>query len=147
MDVILLHDVDKLGRRGEMVSVANGYARNFLFPQSLAVRADTARKRELEHRLKVLEAHDDRDRNAAAELAESMRGLSVTIQAAASDEETLYGSVTAPMIAEALHTKGHAVDARQVDLHEPLKSLGTFTVPVRLHRHVRVEIQVSIERA
>lgn len=146
MEIILLHDVDKLGRRGESVRVANGYARNFLFPQGLAVRADTATKKELEHHLSVLEARDDRDRKGAEDRAASLKDLSVTIKANASDEDKLFGSVTAQMIASELAEKGVEVNARQVELEEPLRALGNYTVPVRLHRDVSVEVQVWIER-
>lgn len=147
MQIILLHDVDKVGRRGESVSVADGYARNFLFPQGLAVRADTAKKKELEIRLASLEARDDRDRKGAEGLAESMKDVSVKITAAASDEDKLFGSVTAQMIASALGEKGHTVEAKQVLLEEPLRTLGNYTIPVRLHRDVEAEVQVWIERS
>jgi large subunit ribosomal protein L9 len=147
MNVILLHDVDKLGRRGETVAVSNGYARNFLFPKSLAVRADTAKKKELETRLKAYAAKDDRDRRTAEELAQAMREVSVNIPVAASEEGTLYGSVTAPIIAGALREKGHEVETRQIELEEPLKALGSYTVPLRLHRDVAVEVKVWIERS
>ncbi len=146
MQIILLHDVDKVGRRGETVNVANGYARNYLFPEGLAVRADTAKKKELEIRLAALEARDDRDRKSSEELAESMKDVAVKISAAAGDEDRLYGSVTAQMIASALAEKGHAVEAKQVMLDEPLRALGNYTVPVKLHRDVTAEIQVWIER-
>jgi large subunit ribosomal protein L9 len=146
MQIILLHDVDKVGRRGETVNVANGYARNYLFPQGLAVRADTAKKKELEIRLAALEARDDRDRKSAEDLGESMKDVAVKISAAAGDEDQLYGSVTAQMIASALAEKGHAVEAKQVMLDEPLRALGNYTVPVKLHRDVTAEIQVWIER-
>lgn len=146
MQIILLHDVDKVGRRGESVSVADGYARNFLFPQGLAVRADTAKKKELEMRLASLEARDDRDRKVAEDQAESMKDVSIKIEAAASDEDKLFGSVTGQMIASALADKGHAIEARQILLDEPLKTLGNYTIPVRLHREVNAEIQLWIER-
>lgn len=146
MQIILLHDVDKVGRRGETVNVANGYARNYLFPEGLAVRANTAKKKELEIRLAALEARDDRDRKSSEELAESMKDVAVKISAAAGDEDRLYGSVTAQMIASALAEKGHAVEAKQVMLDEPLRALGNYTVPVKLHRDVTAEIQVWIER-
>ena len=146
MQIILLHDVDKVGRRGDAVHVANGYARNFLFPAGLAVRADTAKKRELEMNLKAFEARDERDRKAAEDLAEQMKEVSVKIEAAASDEDKLFGSVTAQMIAAALNEKGHAVDARQILLDEPLKALGNYTIPVKIHRDVRAEVQLWIER-
>lgn len=146
MEIILLHDVDNVGRRGESARVSDGYARNFLFPQGLAVRADTAKKKELEHQLKVLETRDERDRKGAEDLATQMVDVSVKLSAAASDEDKLYGSITAQMIAGALTEKGHAIEPRQVELQEPLKSLGNYTVPVRLHRDVRVEVQVWVER-
>lgn len=146
MDVILLHDVAKLGRRGEKVSVARGHARNFLFPQALAVRADQANQKELEAQLTRLETQDEKGRSEAEERAVGMQDVSVTI-AAAAGEENLYGSVTAAMIAAALGEAGHAITAKQVLLEEPLKKLGSFTVSVRIHRDVEVEIQVAIERA
>ena len=147
MQIILLHDVDKVGRRGEEVSVADGYARNYLFPQGLAVRADTAKKKELEIRLAAFEARDERDRSTAAELAESLKDVSIKLVAAASDEDRLYGSITAQNIAQALAEKGHSVEAKHVLLDEPLKSLGNFTIPVKLHRDVTAEVQVWIERS
>lgn len=147
MEIILLHDVDKVGRRGQSVRVSDGYARNFLFPQGLAVRADTAKKKELEHQLKVLEARDDRDRKSAEELAAQMGEVSVKLSAAASDEDKLYGSITAQMIAGALGEKGYTIEPRQIELEEPLKNLGNYAVPLRLHRDVRVEVQVWVERA
>lgn len=146
MQIILLHDVDKVGRRGETVNVANGYARNYLFPEGLAVRADTAKKKELEIRLAAFEARDDRDRKSAEQLAGSMKDVAVKISAAASDEDKLYGSVTAQMIASALVEKGHTVEAKHVMLDEPLRALGNYTVPVKLHRDVTAEVQVWIER-
>ena len=147
MQIILLHDVDKVGGRGETVNVADGYARNFLFPQGLAVRADTAKKKELEIRLAALEARDERDRKDAEQVAGTMKGVSVKITAAASDEDKLFGSVTAQMIASELAEKGHAIEAKQVLLEEPLRTLGDYTIPVRLHRDVQAEIQLSIERS
>ena len=146
MQIILLHDVDKVGRRGESYSVTDGYARNYLFPQGLAVRADTAKKKELEMRLKALEVRDVRDHKAAEEMASGLENVSVKIESAASDEGKLYGSVTAQMVATALADKGHAIEARQVELSEALKELGTYSVPVRVHRDVVVEIQVWVEK-
>lgn len=147
MDVILLHDVQKLGKRGEKVNVARGYARNFLFPQGLAVHADLAREKDLQAQLAKLEAKDESEKQAAEERAATIRGAEVALKAAASDEDKLYGSVTASMIAEALRNQGHEVTVKQIQLEEPLKSLGEFSVPVRVHREVEAEIQVKIERA
>lgn len=146
MDVILLHDVQKLGRRGTKVGVARGYARNYLFPRGLAVQASLAQEKELESQLKALESRDEQQREQAESLAESMKDAAVTI-AAAAGEENLYGSVSAAMIAAALEKLGHTVDAKHVVLEEPLKKLGSYTVPVRVHRDIEVEVQVTIERA
>ena len=145
MDVILLHDVQKLGRRGEKVSVARGYARNFLFPQGLAVQADRARQKELDTELRRLELKDEQGKEEAEVLGAALTDLSLTITAAAG-EENLYGSITSAMIASLLVAKGHAVNAKQVILEEPLKKLGTYKVPVRIHNDLEVEIEVAIER-
>jgi large subunit ribosomal protein L9 len=147
MQIILLHDVEKVGRRGEAVAVADGYARNFLFPQGLAVRADTAKKRELEQRLRSLEVRDARDRGGAEERARALEGVSITIRTAASEEGRLYGSVTAQMIAAALAEQGHEVDPKQIELGEPLKALGEYPIPLRLHRDVQTDIALTVERA
>lgn len=147
MQIILLHDVDKVGRRGAQVNVANGYARNYLFPQGLAVRADTSKKKELEMRLASLEARDDRDRKEAAQRATTINGVSIEFSAAAGDENRLYGSVTVQNIVAALAEKGHEIDAKQIVLDEPLKTLGEFAIPVKLHRDVVAEIQLRIVRA
>lgn len=145
MQIILLHDVDKVGRRGETVNVADGYARNFLFPQGMAVRADTAKKKELEMKLAAYEARDDRDREAAEGRASGMQGVALKMSAAASDEGRLFGSITAQMIAGELVEKGHEVEAKQILLVEPIRELGSYTIPVRLHREVDAEITLEIE--
>ena len=147
MDVILLHEVQKLGKRGETVAVARGYARNFLFPKGLAVRADLAHQKELDSKLRNLEAKDERTLKSAEEMGEQLKEASVNITAAAGDEDKLYGSVTGQQIAAALAEQGHTVEARHIQLEEPLKKLGNYTVPIRIHRDVVVEVQVWIERA
>lgn len=145
MQIILLHDVDKVGRRGQTVNVADGYARNYLFPEGMAVRADTAKKKELEMRLKAFEARDDRDRESAEVQATSMRAISLKLQAAASDEGKLFGSITPQIIAAELGGKGHEVDAKQILLDEPIRQVGEYTIPVRLHRHVVAEVALAVE--
>jgi len=145
MQIILLHDVDKVGRRGETVNVADGYARNFLFPQGMAVRADTAKTKELEMKLTAYEARDERDREAAEALAAAMNGVALKLSAAASDEGRLFGSVTAQMIAGELAEKGHEIEAKRVLLAEPIRELGSYTIAVRLHRDVNAEVTLDIE--
>ena len=145
MQIILLHDVDKVGQRGQTVNVANGYARNFLFPAGMAVRADTAKTKELEMKLRAFEARDDRDREAAESRATGMKGVVLKMSAAASDEGRLFGSVTAQLIAAELGEKGHEVEAKQVLLDEPIREVGSYTIAVRLHRGVDAEVQLEVE--
>ena len=145
MQIILLHDVDKVGHRGDTANVADGYARNFLFPQGMAVRADTAKTKELEMKLKSFEARDDRDREEAESRATGMKGVVFKMSAAASDEGRLFGSVTAQMIAAELGEKGHEVESKQVLLDEPIREVGSYTIAVRLHRAVDAEVQLEVE--
>jgi large subunit ribosomal protein L9 len=146
MRVIMIHDMDKVGRRGQTVSVAKGFARNFLFPRGLAVVADSPNERQLQMRLKNLEKRDELDRVDARGRADRIQGAVVKFTMAAGEEDRLYGSVTAAMVAAELARQGHKLDARQVDLPDHIKQLGAYTVPVRLHRDVRVEVQVVVER-
>ena len=145
MQIILLHDVDKVGHRGDTANVADGYARNFLFPQGMAVRADTAKTKELEMKLKAFSARDDRDREAAESQAASMQGVALKMSAVASDEGRLFGSVTAQMIASELAEKGHEVEPKRVLLDEPIREVGSYTIAVRLHRDVNAEVQLEVE--
>ncbi len=145
MQIILLHDVDKVGHRGESVQVANGYARNFLFPQGMAVRADTAKKKELEMKLKSLEVRDDRDREAAEALAASMSGVAIKYVAAANEDGKLFGSVTSQVIVAELASLGHEVEVRAVLLDEPVRAVGSYTIAVKLHRAVNAEIKLEVE--
>ena len=145
MQIILLHDVDKVGQRGQTVNVANGYARNFLFPAGMAVRADTAKTKELEMKLKAFGARDGRDREAAETRAAGMSGVAIKLQAAASDEGKLFGSITAQTIIGELAGLGHEVEQKQVLLEEPIRAVGSYTIAVRLHPEVNAEIQVEVE--
>jgi large subunit ribosomal protein L9 len=146
MEIILLHDIEKLGSRGDKKSVADGYARNYLFPQGLAVRADTAKVKELEMRLKAFEARDERGLGDAQKNAQALAGFTLVLSGAASDDDKLYGSVSSQMIAAGLVEAGHKVKPRQVLLPEPIRQLGTFTVPVRIHREVTVDVEVEVKR-
>lgn len=145
MQIILLEDVNKLGKRGQTVKVANGFARNFLFPQGLAVRADTAVQKDLELKIKALEARDDRLASAAQERGRALDATAVTIPARAASDGKLFGSVTAALVAAALSAEGHEVEARHIQMDEPFKAVGSYTVPVRLHRDVTVEVKVDVE--
>lgn len=147
MDVILMQSVENLGAMGETVTVARGYARNFLIPQGLAVEASEGSKKVVEEHMR-LEAKRDGVRKAGAEaLAAELGELSCTITVQADEEEKLFGSVTARDIAENLSTDGTTIEHRQVELEEPIKQLGVYTVDVRLHAAVAVPAKVWVVKA
>ena len=145
MKVILADDVRGLGHRGETVSVKDGYARNFLFPQRLAYEATTANLRRLSEEKKKYDAKTLREQQVAEEVAKKMHGVTVTIQKKAGEEGVLYGSVTATEIADALAARGVEVDRRRVDVAEPIKRIGQHIVHVRLHRDVVAELTVDVQ--
>ena len=144
MELILREDVEKLGVRGQVVKVADGYARNFLLPRRLAVIANEANKKIVEQER---QAHLRREAKLvadAAELGKLMANVPVTIAQKAGENDQLFGSVTSKDIAEALEKQGYTIDRRKVALDEPIKTLGEFKVPLRLHREVTTEITVNV---
>jgi len=144
MEVILREDVDKLGSRGQMVKVAAGYARNFLLPKRLAVPATEANKKIIEQER---QAHLRREAKLVADatdLGKMMADLSVTISQKAGENDQLFGSVTSKDIAEALEKQGYTIERRKIALEEPIKTLGEFKVPLKLHREVTTEISVHV---
>ncbi len=144
MEVILREDVDKLGSRGQLVKVASGYARNFLLPKRLAVPATEANKKIIEQER---QAHLRREAKLVADatdLAKMMADLSVTISQKAGENDQLFGSVTSKDIVEALEKQGYTIDRRKIALEEPIKTLGDFKVPLRLHHEVTAEITVHV---
>lgn len=144
MEVILREDVEKLGSRGELVKVASGYARNFLLPKRLAVAATDANKKIVEQER---QAHLRREAKVAAEageLGQILTGVTLTITQKAGENDQLFGSVTTKDIADALEKQGYTIERRKIALEEPIKSLGEFKVPVRLHREVTAEITVNV---
>jgi len=144
MEVILREDVDKLGSRGQLVKVAAGYARNFLLPKRLAMAATEANKKIIEQER---QAHLRREAKLVADatdLAKMMADLSVTISQKAGESDQLFGSVTSKDIAEALEKQGYTIDRRKIALEEPIKTLGDFKVPLRLHHEVTTEITVHV---
>ena len=144
MEVILRDDIDKLGARGQIVSVAAGYARNYLFPKRLAVPASAANKKIIEQERLAHLRREAKETADAQDLAGLMAGVSVTFAQKAGEMDQLFGSVTAKDIAEALARRGFNIDRRKIQLHEPIKQLGDFKVPLRLHREVIVEIGVQV---
>ena len=144
MDIILLEPVAKLGERGDTVKVKSGYARNFLFPRSLALPASTANSRVFKERGRVLDKQDELAKLSAQRLASKMAEVSCTINVQVGEEDQLYGSVTAADIAKSLESQGHEIDRKQVLLDEPIKQLGVYTVEISLHRQVTAPIKVWV---
>ena len=146
MEVILKEDVPKLGSRGDVVRVAEGYGRNFLLPKKLAIEASAANKAVIEQMKAAAVRRSAKEKEQAEQLAKQFDGLSVSFQRRAGEQDQLFGSVTSGDVAEALEKKGFNLDRRKVQLHEPLKTLGEFTVPVKLHKDVTTHLRVVIEK-
>jgi large subunit ribosomal protein L9 len=146
MEVILKEDVAKLGSRGDVVKVAEGYGRNYLLPRKLAIEANRANKTVIEQMKAAALRRSAREKSEAEALSQQFEGLTVTFTRRAGEHEQLFGSVTSSDIAEALEKKGFSIDRRKIQLHEPLKSVGEFTVPVRLHKDVTTHLRVLIEK-
>ncbi len=146
MEVILREDVAKLGHRGEIIKVAEGYARNFLLPRKLAVAATPGNKKVIEQEKSAAVRREAVERDQSQLLAKQLEGVSVTVSRKAGEADQLYGSVTNADIADALHAKGFNIDRRKIHLPEPIKILGEFEVPLHLHRDVNVNVKVQIVR-
>ncbi len=144
MEVILREDVEKLGVRGQVVKVTGGYARNFLLPRNLAVAATEANKKIVEQERLAHLRREAKEKAAAQDLANMMGGVTVVFTQKAGEQEQLFGSVTAKDIAEALERQDYHIERRKIHLSEPIKQLGQYQVPVRLHREVTVEITVQV---
>jgi large subunit ribosomal protein L9 len=146
MEVILKEDVPKLGSRGDVVKVAEGYGRNFLLPKKLAIEASAANKAVIDQMKAAAVRRSAKEKAGAEELAKQFDGLSVSFKRRSGEHDQLFGSVTSGDIAEALDKKGFSVDRRKIQLHEALKTVGEFTVPVKLHRDVTTHFKVIIEK-
>jgi large subunit ribosomal protein L9 len=144
MKVILMTDVATLGQRGETRDVANGYARNFLLPRKLAVPATPANVKNLEHLKRQRAKEEDRALEMAKATAARIEALTLTVTARASDDGRLYGSVSAQDVVEFLERNQLPVEKRRVQLDEPIKALGEYKVPVRLHGDVTASLTVSV---
>ena len=146
MEVILREEVEKLGRRGEVVRVAAGYARNFLLPRRLAVAATESNKKIVEQEKHAHLRREAKEIGESQELAKMLAALEITIAQKAGENDQLFGSVTAQDISNALEKQGYSIDRRKVHLDDPIKMLGDFKVSVRLHREVAVELPVHVVR-
>ena len=146
MEVILREDIDKLGNRGEVVKVASGYARNFLIPKRLAVAATESNKKIVEQERQGHLRKEAKLEGEAADLAKLLNGVSVTIKQKAGENDQLFGSVTSKDVADALAAKNFTIDRRKIQLDEPIKQLGEYKIPVRLHKEVTAEITVVVAK-
>jgi large subunit ribosomal protein L9 len=144
MEVILREHLDNLGRRGEIVKVADGYARNYLLPRKLALPVTEANRRQIERERAKFEAKEAEDRRTAEAVAARLSGTEIVIAKKVGETNVLYGSVTAADIAEALESKGFAIDRRKLQLADAIKQLGEFEVPVKLHREVSAAVKVTV---
>ena len=144
MEVILREDVDKLGHRGDLVRVADGYARNFLLPRRLAVIATEANKKIVEQERQAGLRREAKERSAAEELAAMLNAVMLTTQQKAGEQDVLFGSVTAADIAGLLDKQGYNIDRRKIVLEAPIKTLGEHTVQIKLHRDVLATVKVVV---
>ena len=146
MEVILREHVDNLGRRGDVVKVAPGYARNFLLPRKLALPVNAGNKRLIERERKLVEVRELEERQQAEAVASRLAEIELILVRRVGDTEQLYGSVTTADLADALAAKGLEIDRKRIHLDEPLKALGDFTVPVKLHRDVTAQLKVHVTK-
>jgi large subunit ribosomal protein L9 len=146
MEVILKEDVAKLGSRGDVVKVAEGYGRNYLLPRKLAIVADEGNKAVIVQMKSAAVRRSAKEKTQAEELAKQFENVSVAFTRKSGENDQLFGSVTSGDIAEGLEKKGLNIDRRKIQLHEPLKTVGEFTIPIKLHKDVTAHLKVVIEK-
>jgi large subunit ribosomal protein L9 len=146
MQIILQEDVEKLGHRGQIVEVAEGYARNYLLPRKLALPVSQGNLKQLEQIKKSLAKREATEREGAAKQAELLAAVTLEFARKAGESDQMFGSVTAADISDALSVKGFSVDKRKLQLDQPIKTLGEYQVPAKLHREVTAAIKVIVRR-
>jgi large subunit ribosomal protein L9 len=146
MEVILKKSVEGLGLPGDVLNVADGFARNYLLPMQLAVHATERNRRHLDHEKRIIDHQGAKDKEHAQEIAAQMTGVTCTLSRRAGEHDRLFGSVTSMDIAENLRTQGVDLERRFFELAEPIRELGVFMVPVKLHTDVVVELRVVVGR-
>jgi large subunit ribosomal protein L9 len=144
MEVILRQAVESLGKPGDVVKVSNGYARNYLLPHGVAFEATPGNLKRIQQEKDRLEAAENERRTAAQGLADKLEQVQLTFSARVGDEGKLFGSVTSADVAQQLEAQGFHIEKRQIDLHEPIKALGVYRIPIRLHADVKPEIRVWV---
>ena len=145
MEVILKEDVLKLGHAGDVVKVADGYGRNYLLPQRLAIEATKANKDVIEQMKGAALRRSAGEKAGAEEFKTTLEAIEVTFTRKTGENDHLFGSVTTSDIAAALEAQGHTVDRRKIELNDPIKAVGEFSVPIRLHREVTAQIKVTVK--
>jgi len=146
MQIILQEDVEKLGNRGEVVTVAEGYARNYLLPRKLALEATAGNMKRLERMRTAFAKKSAVEKGDAQKLAELLAGVSLELSRKSGDNDQLFGSVTSADISEALAAKGFTVDKRKIALADPIKTIGEYDLPVKLHREVTATVKVAVKK-
>ena len=147
MRVILKKEVPNLGDAGDIVQVKGGYGRNYLLPRGLAIPASEGSVKELEHQKRVASAIQRKERSGAEALAEQLKNTAVTIRREAGEDDKLFGSVTKRDVASALEAEGIVVDRRRIEMDDNIRSIGLFTLPIRLHREVQASVRVYVIRS
>jgi large subunit ribosomal protein L9 len=147
MEVILRQAVESLGKPGDVVKVSNGYARNYLLPHGVAFEATPGNLKRIQQERDRLEAAENERREAAQGYATKLEQVQLTFSARVGDEGKLFGSVTSADVAQQLEAQGFHIEKRQIDLHEPIKALGVYRIPIRLHADVKPEIRVWVIKA
>ena len=144
MEVILREHVENLGKRGEIVKVADGFARNYLLPRKLALPATDGNRKHVERERKIMETREAEEKSGAEAIAARLAAVEISIARRVGDTEQLYGSVTSADIVDFLKGKGFEIDRRKLILPEPIKAIGDYDVPLKLHREVTVPLKVKV---
>ncbi len=146
MQIILQEDVEKLGARGQIVEVAEGYARNFLLPRKLALEANAGNMKRLEKMRAAFAKQEATEKGDAETLAGLLAGVSLEVRRKAGENDQLFGSVTSADISEALAAQGYTVDKRKISLADPIKLVGEYEIPIKLHREVTATVKLTVKK-
>jgi large subunit ribosomal protein L9 len=146
MQIILQEDVEKLGTRGQLVDVAEGYARNFLLPRKRGLEATPGNMKRLEKMRAVFAKKEATEKDSAQKLAELLTGVSLTLVRKAGENDQLFGSVTSGDISEALAAQGYTIEKRKITLADPIKLVGEYEIPVKLHREVSASVKLAVKK-
>ena len=146
MKVIMLEDVERLGKRGAVVNVADGYGRNFLLPRKLALQATEGNLKRVEQESRKHQIKEAKEEKDASTIREEMEKLSLSVARKSGENDVLFGAVTASDIAEMLSKKGYEVDKRKIELDEPIKRLGDYEIPVKLHKSISAKVKLSVTK-